>query len=186
MTKKKLILDFDGVIVNTIEAIARMYNYHYEGEEGFVPARWWEVNSWNFTDECPLMDEPTLCGFFDSKELFEYLEFMNWADEFIWKLADFYDISVCSTGTPENLQMKKTWIKKYIPCVKEFVGVNLNDYSDKAHVDMSGCIFVDDNESNLFTSNASEKICFGDLYTWNENWTGRRVFNWADLYVYLT
>ena len=186
MDKKTLILDFDGVIVNTIEAICYMYNRHYDEEEDFIPAKWWEVNAWNFTDECPLMEEQVVDDFFDSPEFFKCVKFMHWADEFIPRLAEIYNIKICSTGTTQNLIYKGEWIKKHLPCVTEFIGVNLDEYKDKSHIDMTSCIFVDDSEANLFTSNAETRICFGDLYSWNENWTGRRIFNWTDLYLYLT
>lgn len=184
--KKKLILDFDGVIVNTIKAICDCYSDTYKNQYGYRPPRWWEVNTWDFRDECPLLEEKMLNHFFNSKEFFDKLEFMPWADEYINDLSDMYEIVVCTIGTKANLVAKKEWLNKYLPCVKKFIGIDFHKYDNKSHIDMSNCIFVDDCSRNLDTSNAATKICFGDIYEWNEHWDGIRAYNWTDLYFALT
>ena len=68
---------------------------------------------------------------------------------------------------------------------ESFIPVNLQYHSDKSHVYMKDGIFLDDSAYNLITSNAKEKICFGDMYSWNENWNGLRLYNWKDVERYL-
>lgn len=184
--RKRLILDFDGVIVNTIKAVCDCYSDTYRTQYGYKPPRWWEVNAWDFRDECPLLDAKMLNSFFCSEIFFDKLEFMPWANEYINDLSFVYEIVVCTIGTKSNLKGKKEWINKYLPCVKELIGIDCDRYKDKSHIDMSNCIFVDDCSQNLSTSNADTKICFGDLYEWNKNWTGERAYNWADLTLQLT
>ena len=65
--------------------------------------------------------------------------------------------------------------------IKGFIGVDINRYSDKSHIDMSGGIIIDDEINNLLTSNAPQKICFGDVCEWNKDWTGERLFNWIEV-----
>lgn len=185
LIKKKLILDFDGVIVNTIKAICDLYELKYKTHPNYKPPRWWEVNQWNFSDECPLLFESDLNDLFNSKDFFSIVEFMPWADEYIKELSDSYNISVCSIGSANNLKLKKKWLNENLSCVKEFIGIDLK-YKDKSHIDMSGCIFVDDCATNLNTSNADKKICFGDVYEWNKDWNGIRTYNWSDLKLHLT
>ena len=79
---------------------------------------------------------------------------------------------------------KEEWIKKRFPNV-EFIGVNLKEHSDKSHIDMSDGLFIDDSAINLVTSNAKETICFGRTYSWNKDWTGKRLQNWAEIRQYL-
>ena len=50
---------------------------------------------------------------------------------------------------------------------------------------MQGGILIDDNSSNLKTSSADILICYGDVYSWNEDWEGKRYFNWYEIYNHL-
>ena len=52
-------------------------------------------------------------------------------------------------------------------------------------VTMSDGLFIDDSARNLVTSNAKETICFGRTYSWNKDWTGKRLQNWAEIRQYL-
>lgn len=50
---------------------------------------------------------------------------------------------------------------------------------------MSDGLFIDDSAKNLTTSNAKENICFGSIYSWNKDWTGKRLQSWAEIRQYL-
>ena len=105
---------------------------------------------------------------------------MDWAKETLDELKDTYDITIVSSGYSPNLKGKETWIQENLPYCK-FIGVNLKKYKDKAHVDMSDGIFIDDSMHNLATSNALVNVCFGDEYEWNKDWNGFRCNNWNDV-----
>ena len=110
---------------------------------------------------------------------------MDWAKEILDELKDNYDITIVSSGYSPNLRAKEIWIRKNLPYC-DFIGVNLKEYKDKSHVDMSSdVIFIDDSANNLITSNAKLKICFGDKYPWNKDWTGIRCANWNDVHNFL-
>ena len=34
---------------------------------------------------------------------------------------------------------------------------------------------------NSVKSIVSYKVCFGDVYPWNEDWKGERSYNWMDI-----
>lgn len=40
---RKLYIDFDGCVVNTIAAICQMYNEDFKYYKDFKPVKWWEV-----------------------------------------------------------------------------------------------------------------------------------------------
>ena len=105
---------------------------------------------------------------------------MYYAKETIEKLAQEYDIKIVSMGYKPNLRLKEEWIKKNLPGI-DFIGVNLKKHKDKSHIDMSNGVLIDDNANMLTTSNAKCKICFGETYKWNEEWTGIRTINWVDV-----
>ncbi len=183
--KKSLILDFDNVIVNTIKAVCDLYEFKYKTHPNYKPPRWWEVGLWSCLDECPLLSETDLNEFFNNEKFFDIVEFMPWANDCIRELSDIYSISVCSIGSINNLRLKRKWLSENLPYIETFIGIDLA-YNDKSQIDMSDCIFVDDCAANLNTSNAAEKICFGDIYEWNKNWNGIRTYNWCDLKLHLT
>lgn len=179
---KKLFLDFDGVIVNTIKCITDLYNEDFRSYKKFVPINWWEVSTWNF-DELNCTTREYVDTYFNQPRFFKTIEYMPWARQIIDKLKDYYEIIIVSSGYSPNLVEKELWVKYNLPFCK-FIGVNFKEYEDKAHVDMSDGIFIDDSVKNLVTSNASIKICFGDEYEWNKNWKGVRCANWCDVWTF--
>ena len=181
MKKNKIYVDFDGTIVNTVSCIVSLYNEDFKYYKKFVPIKWWEVNTWDFT-ECNCATPEYINTYFNQQRFFNGLEYMDWAKEILDKLNnENYDITIVSSGYSPNLIAKSLWINSNIPYCK-FIGVNLKEYKDKSHIDMSDGIFIDDSSNNLITSNAKINICFGDEYVWNKDWTGIRCVNWHDAY----
>lgn len=181
MSKKRLILDFDGVISDSILAYCEAYNFIYQYHKDFKPAKWWEVETWNMREQCPLVNNPN--DIFSSPIFFDYCEFINPnTKEVIEELCQIYDVSICSIGTKENITNKIAWLKEYLPCVKKYeMIIDEECKMNKSSVNMEGAIFIDDVKANLDSSNAEIKICFGDEYAWNIEWDGFRCFNWIDV-----
>lgn len=177
---RKIMIDYDGVIVNTIQAIVSIYQDDFRSYKKFKPIHWSEIETWNFTE----LDATTpeyINTYFNQKRFFDRVEMMpmaNTALEYLHFVLG-YEICIVSSGYSPNLVLKEKWVKENIPYAT-FIGVNLKEYKDKSHVDMSGCLFVDDSVNNLETSNATLKICFGEEYEWNKNWDGIRIVNWCD------
>jgi 5'(3')-deoxyribonucleotidase len=181
--KKKLYVDFDGTIVNTIAAIVTLYNEDFKYYKKFLPIKWWEVNTWDF-EECNCASKEYINTYFNQPRFFAELTYMDWAKEVLDELKEDYDIIIVSAGYSPNLAAKELWIKENLPYCS-FIGVNLKEYSDKSHLDMSDGIFIDDSARNLSTSNALVNICFGEDYEWNKDWEGFRCRNWNDIKKFL-
>lgn len=183
---KKIYLDFDGCITNSIKKICEMYNEDYRDCNIFKPAKWYLVNTWSFEDQCPLASRDEIDDYFNQKRFFDNkLEFMENAEEVINKLSEHFDIYVVSMGNEKNLTYKEGWLENNLPYIKGFIGCNFDEVSDKSHIDMSGEIFIDDSANNLETSNSELKILYGDIYSWNKNYKGIRKFNWYEVYEFL-
>ena len=180
---KTLYIDFDGTLVATIDAIVELYNEDFKYYKDFHYVNWWTVDTWGF-EECNCAPPRYIDLYFNQPRFFDKLHFMPWAECAINELSKYYTIKIVSHGYSPNLRLKEIWIKDRLSNV-EFIGVNLKEYSDKSHIDMSDGLFVDDSAKNLITSNAKENICFGDVYSWNKSWTGKRMGNWADIRQYL-
>jgi 5'(3')-deoxyribonucleotidase len=93
--KKKLILDADGCILNSIKAIVDLYNQDYQYYKEYRPISWLDIESWNF-DECTLTSRQHIDDYFNNPRFFEVVEFMENAKEVITELSDTYEIVVCS------------------------------------------------------------------------------------------
>lgn len=175
----KIFIDFDGVIANTIATITNIYNYDFKYYDKYKYVNWIDVETWNF-EELNATTPEYINTYFNQKRFFDNIILMDGALDMIKILSTKYDITVVSAGYSPNLKAKDEWLKYNMPFVN-FIGVDLKKYKDKSHVNMENGIFIDDSASNLDTSNADIKICFGDKYVWNENWNGVRGYNWCDI-----
>ena len=181
--KKKLFLDFDGVIVNTVKAIVELYNNDFQFYKNYRPVHWKEINTWDFI-ECNCADTDYINKYFNQPRFFDRLAFMPDAYRVILELEKLYDITIVSMGYSPNLRGKELWMKECLPEI-DFIGVNMKEHINKSHIDMSDGIFIDDSYSNLISSNAEKKYCFGEIYSWNEKWEGPRLCDWRDVASHL-
>ena len=179
---KKLFIDFDSTLVLTIKRICDLYNEDFKNHPEFKYINWVDVNTWEFKElNCASRDY--INEYFKQPRFFENLEFMDNAEEIIFELIKKgYWISIVTMGSLKNLKLKKEWLdKKGLLEHIKFIGCDFSKYKDKSHVDMSGGLFIDDEDRYLMTSNADIKICFGDIYPWNENCEYTRSYNWCDV-----
>ena len=185
---RKMFIDLDGVVFNTLKIITEIYNIDHLFYKDFEVVDWHDINTWEFK-ELSLEPPEVIDSYFCTPRFFQHIELMKSAEWIIRLLSKHYKIIFCSSGRYANLQLKKMWISKKFPYA-DFIPVELPTYPDKSHILMRGengnkNIFVDDNSSNLRTSNADIKICFGKEYSWNDDWDGVRCYSWVELYEYL-
>lgn len=184
MKINRLIVDFDGTLVNTVKAITELYNEDFCAYKKFKKVDWLSVNTWGF-EELSCASEKYIDTYFNQPRFFEKLEFMPGAVEALYELKHiFSEIIVVSMGYSPNLRLKKFWMNEHLPEIK-FLGCNLKKYPDKSHIDMRRDFLIDDSSKNLFTSNATTKICYGLERSWNSDWTGTRCKNWNDFIDYI-
>lgn len=182
MSKQKIFLDFDNVIVNSTLKFCSCYNRIYRYHQNFVPAQWQEVNQWNFNDECPLVTDVE--EIFRSTMFFDHLPFINDNTyEVLKELNEKYHIIIASIGTYGNISLKSQWVGEYLPFIKDSIFlVNNGSKMNKSLINMKDSIFIDDVVSNLNSSNAKYKIVFGDVHSWNEDWNDEdRCLNWTEV-----
>jgi 5'(3')-deoxyribonucleotidase len=181
---KKLYVDFDGTLINSIKKIVSLYDLDYSNEANYKKVHWTDINSWGF-NELKLTDKDKINGYFCDPRFFDNnLEYMDNAYEVINRLKEYYYIYIVSMGLTVNLSLKNTWLRKNLPFA-EFIGCNLNDFSNKSHLDLSDGTLIDDVAENLDFCNAEEKIVFGDIYPWNKESKYIRKYNWTDSEKYL-
>ena len=169
--------------MDSVRAIASLYNEDFQYYKNFRPIKPEEINSWNFK-ECVCATYEYINTYFNQQRFFDRLEFMTCAKEAVLLLQKHYDIKIVSMGYTPNLIAKRLWLYRYLPGIP-FVGVNLKEYKDKSHIDMKDAIFIDDNARNLETSNAKKRYCFGEVKCWNDSWDGKRINDWTDYKILL-
>ena len=184
VSKGNIFVDFDGVITNSIKGIVDCYNEDFKHYKKFNSIDWRSINTWDFEElECATPEY--INTYFNQQRFFDKLEFMPNAKEILEELSEDYNITIVSSGYSPNLRAKQIWIEKNLPFCG-FIGVNMKEYKDKSHVaEMRTGIFIDDSSSNLKTSNALVNICFGDEYSWNEDWDGVRLFGWRAVRAFI-
>lgn len=182
---KKLFIDLDGVVFDTIQTIVNLYNTDHIMYKDFQVIHPSEIKTWDF-NELTLESRDYIDKYFNMPRFFTNVTLMVGSKWIINKLHNIhkYEIIFCSSGSYPNLQLKRRWIDKNFGFA-DFIPVEMPTYLDKSNVDMSGGIFIDDLSQNLMTSNADIKICFGDVYSWNEDWDGIRCNNWIEIYDYI-
>ena len=183
MGKSKLFLDFDNTLVNSTKQFCKVYNILYADYPEFKPADYTKVINYNFTCQCPLVNN--VLSIFEQELFFEDLEFINDNTyEILEKLNRKYQIIIVTIGTPLNLARKAMWLKENLPFIKDYILLNNgNCKMDKSLVDMSGKdnVFIDDIPSNLLSSNCETKILFGEIFSWNNDWNGEYALTWSDI-----
>ena len=183
MRKKKIYIDFDGVISDTIATICSLYNDDFQEYPDYEYINWFDVNSWDFT-ELKLADKEYINSYFNQPRFFDRIILMDHVIHALKSISKKYDIVVVSMGNSPNLELKSFWLRWFednYDIKIGFIGCEFAKHNDKSSIDMSGCVFIDDLSNNLRNSNADIKICFGDEYPWNTDWNGIRCYNWMEV-----
>jgi len=185
MNKQKLIIDFDGTIVNSTKKIVELYDRDFYKYDNYKKLHWTDINTYGF-EELTLANKNIVLDYFDDHRFFIDLEYMENAKEVLDELKDEYEINICSIGRKMNLYYKKQWIEKNIPYAN-FIGIDLSK-GDKSSIDMSDClVMLDDNIDMLHSVNIKHKVIYGDELAWNVNniYNYPRCFNWYEFKNYL-
>jgi len=106
MSKEKLFLDYDSVIVDSVKAYTDTYNEIYRFSEGFIPANPKENKHWDFNIQCPLEKNPV--HIFGHPMFFKLIKFMPNAEKVIKEL--WREII---QDLPDSFFQKRTWTGNY-------------------------------------------------------------------------
>jgi len=189
MNRIKFFIDVDNVIINSTKAVCEWFEdkYYWTIRSGLTNTpNWKNVKEWDFQDEMPTMTKEDIEDVFSSNKFFKFAEFFPNVKEVITELINDkrFEVIFCSIGTVKNISNKMKFLEKHFPNATQLMIKN-GVIMDKSLVNMSESIFLDDNISNLRSSNSLVKICF--TYdnkldkSWNSGWRGKCVCNWNDL-----
>lgn len=139
-----------------------------------------DIDTWNFK-ELTLASKEYIDHLWNYPRFFRKLQFMDNAQEALNILKEDFDIEIATMGYTPNLIGKEIWIHDHMPYIQKIHLIDSRVYPDKAHIDMSGAIYIDDNSKILNSCNTKQTICFGNVYPWNRDWGGLRCSNWYDV-----
>lgn len=158
--KRRIILDFDNCIADSIDAIVKAFNIVDCTDYGDSKL----VRKWNMNDLIPRADDKSIEQMFNSHLFWNNLKLYDGVLEFFEKYQD--RIIICSIGSIENQVKKLQWIHSKLGRVDMLpVITDMCTHPksiDKSYIDMSDCIYVDDSLSNLLMSNAKCKVLYSD------------------------
>jgi 5'(3')-deoxyribonucleotidase len=183
MSKRNLFLDFDGVVADSIRSYCEYYRIIYKQNPDYT-----KVRQYDLRDQCDLVPPEEVNNIVSSQLFFDCLEFMPNALESIKVLNKNFEIVLCSIGTYKNISYKSLWIQENLPFIENAIFIRNKDCNmDKAVIDMSGGVIIDDVGLNLATSNAEIKILFDNDFEWN---IGAKYdfksYDWLEVFNYLS
>ncbi|HHU98111.1 MAG TPA: hypothetical protein GXX67_12770 [Petrimonas sp.] len=181
--KRRLFVDFDLTLVDSIKAYADTYNIMFKDHPDFTPADPKMITEYDFSCICPLLtNKEDKKAMWNNPVFFDVLQFIdNDTLPVLKRLHEKYELIICTIGTPSNLALKALWLKDNLPFIDNYILINNgNCEMSKSIVNMRGAIQIDDIPSNL-EGNSEIKILFGKEYPWNRGWYGERCLNWKSV-----
>jgi 5'(3')-deoxyribonucleotidase len=172
----KIYLDVDDVVIDSLSTVVMLLNKKFNTN---VDSK--DVHKWDFSDYFPKVKVEDIYEIFESYNFFNNVKFIDGAYRFISLHAK--DITFTTIGTARNLEQKAEWLssKGFNNC--NFLGIPIS--KTKGNYDMSDGILVDDNQKNLFISNAKRKILFNHRMDftadWNDKWLGLCACDYIEL-----
>ena len=169
MNNKILWLDFDTTLVDTTKSMILTYE-HLTSEK---PLTYYDI-SWNLRQSFPNGNKDIIHKLFDIEYFFNNLDLFEGVYETLNNLYNYCTLKICSYGTPRNLELKKEWILKNLPMIKEENIILLEQ--NKKNFDKSVCIgdiLIDDRLEPHLTCNCKTKVLFrynNNPYEWQEGY----------------
>lgn len=181
---KRLVLDIDGTLTNSIKAVVLTYNEIFDKN-----VDWRKIKKYNFSCSFEDINLDKLLELFEHPIFFKNLEFYPGALDVLQNLHDYgFTMQTYSAGTEKNKEQKIIMLNELNKKMGNGSGIDFLGWLDcesiavgKTCQDLSDAIFIDDLAENLRNCNAKEKILFkyeNKDYDWNKNWDGLTFHNW--------
>ena len=161
-SKQKIYWDVDDVVLNTTEAMVELINKKYRIPNNLQPRTREQCKDWEFKGLWRPLTKEQQMELFESHEFWDTVtikpEFYNIVKSGV---LDKYDNIFVTKGSVYNLFRKKEFLYDEVDIkdvFKNFGFVGIADNEDKAAINMTDGIQIDDNYSNLKNTKAKIKI----------------------------
>ena len=172
--RMKLILDVDGVVIKSVDAMCQLLNEKYDTNASAI-----DVKSWNFREIKSDLTPEEIEELFSDERFFDIVEFYDGVLELINTYSD--RIMFCSKGNCDNIKHKRKLFNSFGLYDIPLIGLPLE--VSKSIINMQNCIFIDDCVKNLNESNAEIKILFREYDNgadWQIGWDGLEMNGWTE------
>lgn len=185
----KIIIDIDNTTIDSTNTLVNIHNYRFPNN------KYLNINKncgWDFDGMLPhdlSKDEinELLSGFVSKlfyKDGIIILE--DDVIEVINELSSKYEVIFCSKQHIERSNRTIKFLNKVFPKTK-YVRTNTFDKGELFNSSDNDIVCVIDDRIDCllsFKDVCDNLICYGD-YQWNEDWNGKRLNNWKDIYKFL-
>lgn len=144
--KISLYIDIDNTIITTAETFIEKYCT----EKG-IKKDFYNLKDWNFRSIDRKIDSKEFLKYIETKEFFNEVQFYDDFLRFYVRNGDNFNFNFVTIGTKKNLELKKDFIFKSLPTIKNVKYIGLEN-NNKNIIDMSNGIQIDDKYDNLNTS----------------------------------
>jgi 5'(3')-deoxyribonucleotidase len=171
MKKFDILIDCDGVIINTVKMFVDLNNKLNNQND-----KWEDVTDWDFKPCCKnLPTKADVDKLFNHDELYLNPVFFKDCIEVINRLNSKYKIAICTMGESQNIINKIKLLKQYLPQVMIIPIIGFPD--NKAFIKCK--VMLDDHKKNLI-SGKFKPILFepNKRYEWNKGYDGSFVKSW--------
>lgn len=160
--KQKVYWDIDDVVLNTTETMVELINKKYRIPNNLEPRTREQCKDWEFKGIWRNLTKEQQMELFESSDFWDTVtikkEFYDIAQSGI---LNEYDNIFVTKGSVYNIFKKKEFLYEDIDIkdvFKNFGYIGIVDDEDKASIDMTDGIQIDDNYSNLKNTKAKVKI----------------------------
>jgi hypothetical protein len=150
--KINLYIDIDNTILNTAEAFIEKYCKENNIEKDF-----YDLKDWGFKSIDRNINIHKFLKYIEEEEFFNDVKYYDEFLRFYVKHADDFIFNFITIGTKKNLEMKKHFLLRTLPTLKNVNYIGFEKEKSKDNIDMSNGIQIDDKYENLNT-NAKIKI----------------------------
>ena len=160
--KQKIYWDVDDVVLNTTEAMVELINNKYRIPNHLTPKTRVECKDWEFKGLWRNLTREQQMELFESSDFWNTVvikpEFYNIVNSGV---LSKYENMFITKGSVYNLFKKKEFLydnSDIKEAIKDFGYIGLAEGVDKASIDMTNGIQIDDNYNNLKNTKAKIKI----------------------------
>lgn len=144
--KISLYIDIDNTIITTAETFINKYC-----TENGIKKDFYDLKDWNFRSIDRKINTKNFLRYIETEEFFNEVQFYDDFLRFYVRNGDKFNFNFITIGTKKNLELKKDFILRSLPTIKNVKYIGLTD-DDKNIIDMSDGIQIDDKYDNLNTS----------------------------------
>lgn len=154
--KKRILIDFDSTIANSVESIIKLYSKRIKKDINFQV----EKLQWDFTPFIPPEDLEWALNQFTQPQMYEILKPIENSIEVLRRMSEKYELVIVTNKHPKAANINQEWINKYFKGIfNKVIFINQSDL-DKSLIE--GDIIIDDKIENILGGTREYRILFGN------------------------